>query len=73
MKINWEVFFENTSTTEALVLFVRGNYTFSDFERDCWTHACKKAIRELARRGYGRAHKQAKRALRIRGYVWNKP
>lgn len=68
MKVNWEVFFGNSSTEEAICLFAGGYSTFKQFSSECWPKECKQAIRHLKRRGYTKSIRAAQRALRLRGF-----
>lgn len=69
MRIKWDIFFENSSTIEAIVLFATRNYTFKQFIKECWPKECKEAIKYLKCRGYQKAVKNAQRALIKRGYA----
>lgn len=66
--INWEIFFGNSSTEEAICLFASGQSTFKQFSNECWPRDCKEAIKILKHRGYKKAKRGAQRALRIRGF-----
>lgn len=68
-KVNWEDFFGNSSTTEAVILFALGKFTFKKFAEECWPKECKIAIRVLKQRGYVKARRAAKHALNQRGYT----
>ena len=69
MKINWECFFDNSSTREALLDFAYGNkISFKNFSEECWTNDCKNQIKLLSRLGYKKSVKRAQRALVLRGY-----
>jgi hypothetical protein len=54
-KINWEYFWENTSSTEAISTFADGDYSFKEFEEACWPIECKKIVRRLKRLGRKKA------------------
>jgi len=69
MKIDWEIFFGNSSTEEAICLFAMGKYSFEHFSQECWPSDCKLAIKHLKRRGYVKARRAAQRALRLRGFT----
>lgn len=68
MKINWEIFFDNSSTVDAIIDFINGNYTFKQFENACWTKDCKIAIRCLKSRGYKKSFRSARHAIKKFGY-----
>jgi hypothetical protein len=68
MKIKWEIFFGNSSTEEAICLFASGHSTFNQFIKNCWQKECKEAIKKLKHRGYVKAKRSARRALKIRGF-----
>ena len=67
MKIDWEIFFGNSSTIEALCYFVLGG-SFTDLNKRCWPKECKIAVKHLKHRGYLKSRRAAKRALRLRGF-----
>lgn len=67
--IKWELFLENSSTTEALFDFARGTTNFTQFKKNVgYFKEIKKEVEKLRNRGYDRARKNAKDALRRRGY-----
>ena len=66
--INWEVFFGNSSTEEAICLFALGRYSFKRFSLECWSRSCKNVIKRLKCCGYIKARTAAKRALKSRGF-----
>lgn len=68
IKTNWKVFFGNSSTEEAIVLFVRGEYSFDDFIRACWPKECKRAIRQMKHKGYKKCRHNARHAINRRGF-----
>lgn len=70
MKINWEDFFGNSSTTEAIILFALGKFTFKKFSQECWPKECKAAIKVLKQKGYAKSRRAAKHALHQRGYLF---
>jgi hypothetical protein len=69
MRINWEVFFGDSSSEEALCLFAAGYSTFKQFMEDCsYSKERKAIIKKLQHRGYVKAKRGAQQALRIRGW-----
>lgn len=68
-KVNWEIFFGNSSTEEAICLFAGRYSTFKQFSAECWPKDCKATIRYLKTRGYEKAIKGAQQALRLRGFT----
>jgi hypothetical protein len=69
MKINWECFFDNSSTTEALIYFAYTKYSFKTFSQDCWPNECKMYIKMMSRIGYKKSRARAQKALVSRGYL----
>lgn len=66
--IKWDLFFGNSSTEEALLDFVNGD-SFTQFRKSCrYPRGCRQEIEKLRNRGYERARKNAKDALRRRGF-----
>lgn len=68
MRIDWNIFFDNSSTEEAIILFALGHYSFKRFSQECWPKECKLAIKYLKHRGYTKARRAANCALRVRGF-----
>jgi hypothetical protein len=46
MQTNWEIFFGNSSTEEAIIYFANGLLSFKQFLRNCWPKECKAAIKK---------------------------
>ena len=70
MRIDWEIFFGDSSSEEAVCLFAAGYSTFKQFTEDCsYSEERKAAIKILKKRGYAKAIKTAKRALKLRGFT----
>jgi hypothetical protein len=67
VKINWEIFFGDSSSEEAIVLFALGKSTFNEWAANCsLTKERVKTIKILKQRGYKKAIRGAQRALRKR-------
>jgi len=69
-KIDWEVFFGNSSTEEALCIFATHNCSFDEFSAN--THCfgeCQPAIKTLKNRGYKKGIRAAQKALLTRGFI----
>ena len=68
-KINWEIFFGDSSSEEALRLFGQRKLTFGAFA-DCCSYSPNRvaAIKILKYRGYDKAIRAARHALKNRGY-----
>lgn len=66
--INWNFFFENSSTTEALYDFAYNNSTFIKWSKDSWPKECKSLIAVMKCKGYIKSIKLARSALKRRGY-----
>jgi len=66
-KINWEVFFGNSSTEEALAYFAQGRYSFDKFAEECWPKECKLEIKLMKSKGYKKCRLNASKALIRRG------
>lgn len=67
-KINYNIFFNSSSTTEATILFAIGKLNFKQFSAECWPKECKMAIKELKRRGYIKAYRSIRKAIANNGY-----
>jgi hypothetical protein len=69
MRINWEIFFGDSSSEEAVCLFANGSSTFNQFLENCsYSVLRKSAIKSLKNRGYKRARRSAQKALLLRGF-----
>ena len=69
-KINWEIFFGDSSSEEALCLFAIGQVSFNEFSNLCsYSLERRNVINKLKYIGYRKSISNAKRALRTRG--WN--
>lgn len=68
-RINWEAFFGDSSSEEAICLFAAGYSTFQQFREDCsYSKERKTIIAQLQHRGYAKSKRGAQRALRLRGF-----
>lgn len=68
-KINWEWFFGNSSTEEAIGYFAKGRLTFKQFAKNVNYHSeCRKIIPILKVKGYKKSKGLAQRALKRRGF-----
>lgn len=70
MKINWEVFFGNSSTEEAIAYFIQGKYSFKSFSQACWPKDCKSAIKRMKHKGYKKCRRNARDAMLRRGFSY---
>ncbi len=68
MRIDWEVFFGNSSTESAICLFASRRSTFKQFNDNSYPQECKAVIKYLKHIGYKKAIKLAQRALSLRGF-----
>lgn len=68
-RINWEIFFGDSSSEEAICLFALGKYSFKEFSDNCWGKNRKEAIKNLKQRGYKKSIRGAQCALRSRGFT----
>lgn len=68
MRINWEIFFGNSSTEEAIVYFAKGKYSFKKFIEECWPKECKSSIQVMKYKGYKKCRRNARYALSRRGF-----
>lgn len=68
MIINFDPFFVNSSSEEAICLFCIKKYTFEQFSLACWSRACKNQIKKLKRLGYKKSIMLAKKALKQKGF-----
>jgi hypothetical protein len=69
-KIDWEIFFGDSSSEEALCLFATHQSSFNEFIANChYSKERKDSIRILRNRGYKKAICGAQKALRARGFV----
>ena len=69
-KINWDIFFDNSSTCESLCEFVAEKKTFKWLSDSCWPLKCKDAVKKMKRRGYKKSIRAAKKALSKLDYDW---
>ena len=61
--ILWDVFFENSSSGDALVDFAERKISVESLKKDCWDHRAKSQVDRLRRMNVGRARALAKAAL----------
>jgi len=69
LAIPWRVFFENTSSREALCDFAYEGMSLKRLLKDCWPEECKTVIRFLIREGWSVQwiRRRAQAALNRRG------
>lgn len=63
-RINWKCFFDNSSTTDALIDFANRKYSFKQFSKASWTAECKASIKIMKQRGYQKSIAAAQKACR---------
>jgi len=63
MKINWSIFFDNTSSVEALYEFTYCKSSIDILYNDCWMKECKTEVSKMKKLGVVKSRKNAKRAL----------
>lgn len=69
-KINWEIFFGDSSSEDALMSFAEHRSTFDEWMANCsFSEERVKAIKALKSRGYKKAIRGTQRALWTRGFV----
>ncbi len=73
-KVNWESFFENSSTTEALLEFASGasyNKAFQSFVKPQYSKDIVKQIKAIKQDGISKSRSNARRAItRDGGWDW---
>ncbi|RDJ35023.1 MAG: hypothetical protein DWQ19_09315 [Crenarchaeota archaeon] len=68
LQVNWDTFFENTSSREALMEFAEGG-SWNAFYRELWDEICQtEALRLKKKLGVKIARAYAQRELNRRGY-----
>ena len=68
-KINWEIFFGDSSSEEAVCLFASRLLTFKQFAEYCsYSDNRLAAIKVLKHRGYNKSINAAQKVLRNRGF-----
>lgn len=71
LMINFDLFYENTSTREALIMFAKGYYNSKQFEEACWPDYCKAEIRKMRNKiGIKRSRTKTRRHLSKIGIDW---
>lgn len=70
MKINWEIFFENSSTEEAIAYFAQCKYSFKKFFEACWPKDCKNEINRMKQSGYKKSRQNARKAMSRRNIFY---
>lgn len=66
-RINWEPFWENTSSREELCRFAEGESSLREFGSHLWTDECKAEFKKIKRLPVSMARKRAKEAARRHG------
>lgn len=68
-RINWEIFFGDSSSEEALCRFAARTSSFKEFSANCsYSRERLTIITTLKQRGYERSIRAAQRALLNRGF-----
>ncbi len=65
--ISWTKFFENSSSTDALIDFVEGGST-EKLKKDCWDKECKLQVNKIKNIGVIKARQLARKALKREVY-----
>lgn len=73
--VNYERFFENTSSTEAFLECLEQKINFKKLLNQCWNYDCKKEVKKLIfnskKIGYEKVRKNCMKAVNRRGYYMN--
>lgn len=68
-KIDWEIFFGDSSSEEALCLFAGHHLSFKEFLKACsYSRERKQVIRRLKTRGYKKSIRKAQKVLIKNGF-----
>jgi len=65
-RINWEVFFMDTSSSDALAEFAKGS-SLDNLRKDCWSQDCKIECSRMQKNGVKKSRIGARRAITRRG------
>ena len=68
--INWDVFFENSSTAEVLYDFAIGHYDAERLREDCWPEDCKAEALKIAKANQLAMRQEASKRLRAEGWPY---
>ena len=69
-RVEWEIFFGDSSSEEELCEFAAGNRTFDEWNKGNWSKERRLVISSLRNKGYKKVRKWAQAALNRRGYNW---
>jgi len=67
-KLNWEVFQENSSSSEAIFLFAVGTISFPELRKQMWDRRAKVEVGKLQRLGRKKALSLTRNWLSRNGY-----
>lgn len=71
-RIDWEVFFGDSSSEEAICLFAVGKLSFKEFSNNCsYSKERKITIKYLKHIGYKKSIINARKALNRRGFIYS--
>jgi len=74
--IQWEYFFDTTSSREALWDFIEATIDLDKLKQHCWSNACKEQVNKMRhlqlKTSVGHVEDLAVQALRRRGYTINR-